>query len=197
MLPWDFGNAVASTLGRRLVGMGFEPLTVADTRVVYSDGHRSVALAYLLEELPKPWLSVTVGLLEASIDKAQFVALWRAYPQVTALQNLDGASFDSEESLLSLLEMIVDTWLPNYILPLLEDEARLRALLAEQEQQLVAEQSQLADAQQLRRARQLFEAGDFRNAVLQYGLYGPERLSAADRRRLIIARRSAGRGSAE
>jgi hypothetical protein len=188
---WDLSDAVEDQLGSVLRDEGFALYSAGRTSVIFVRGLEALSLEYLPEDVPSPWILVLVGRRDGPSDARWFVALWRAHPEVKELQNSRETGFDSSESLYSALGLIRDTWLPTYILPVLADEVRLRSVRADQEREIATEHTELIEAQDLRRARACFEAGDFEGAILQYRLYGLERLSAADRRRLAIARRSA------
>lgn len=189
MSLYDLASTAERLLGPTLSELGFVIVDSEATRVTFADGRRAISLSYYREDLPAPWLAVTVGLQESPAESPSLVALWRAKPRLAELQDSAIMTFDCQPQLEAGLERIRTQWLPKYILPLLKDEARVRSALAAQEQELLDEQERVVDSQQLRRARQLFDEGKYRGALDAYALYGQAGLPAADRRRVVMARR--------
>lgn len=187
---WDLSAAVEEELGRVLRAAGFATGQANRTEATFVRGLEALSFEYLPEDVPRPWIIVRLGRRDGPEESPWFVALWRVYPDVEALQDPSRTAFDSEDSLRSALRLIRDDWMGTYIVPGLGDDLRLRAVRADQEREIAEEHVRLANDQHLRRARACFDEGDFDGAIVQFGIYGPDRLSAADRRRLAIARRS-------
>lgn len=175
-------------------GLGIADAT--DTVVTLAGDRRAVRLSYNREDLPHAWLLVTVGASEVAGELPQLVALWRAYPDRGELQDPGLMDFSSQEELDRRLAHVRDDWFPRFILPLLKSEYRLRTALLEQGRELLLEHDRLIQERHVKRARSLFDGGDYQGAVDSYILAGIETLSAADARRLAIARRHLDTGRA-
>lgn len=188
----NLADAVDRVLAPTLSGLGFDVRDATDTVVTLIGARRGVRLSYNREDLPHAWLSVTAGVSDAVGEPPRFVALWRAYPDRAELQDPSLMAFSSQEELDQRLAHVRDNWFPRFVLPLMESEDRLGAVLLEQESELLEEHDRLRVERHLRQARALFDAGDYQGAVDSYGMAGIETLSAADTRRFVIARRHLG-----
>lgn len=104
--------------------------------------------------------------------------------------------FGTQGELEERLVRVRDDWFPRFITSALTSETRLPAALLEQERELLAEHEALKHEQYLRRARLLFDGKDYQGAIEAYGLAGADTLSAADRRRLALARSNLSDGRA-
>ena len=132
---------------------------------------------------------MSVGLSDALEGRLLEVPLWRAYPAVPELRDPAVIEFDSQRALEGKIAHFHDVWLPGLVVPLLDDEARLRSVWLQMSRDLDDEYDRRVREQELRRARRMYDAGDYRGAFDAYVLYGVDTLSAADRRRYVMARR--------
>ncbi len=153
-------------------------------------------MSYNREDLPRPWLSVTVGVSGVPGNAPAFVALWRAFPDEGELQDPELMGFGTQGELEQRLVRVRDDWFPRFIAPALSSDRRLPTALLEQEGELLAEHEALEHEQHLRNARALFDGEDYQRAVEAYVLIGVDTLSVRDRRRLAIARRNLSDGRA-
>jgi hypothetical protein len=190
----DFAGSAERILGAAMRDLGLRILISESDHVVFADDHRalSLSLGYDPKDLPTPWLSVTVGLRESASDGPRSIVLWRAYPHVPELQAMELLSITSDSALEAVFGRLRSEWLTKYVVPLLNDEGRLRAAHADQERDLLADYGRRVQLQVLGRARRLFDDSDYQGALDAYVLYGSDRLSAAARRRYVIARRRLG-----
>ena len=186
----DLGAASQQILGPTLAAHGFSVDGASESSIVYRDETRSIELGYYPED-PTPWLNVVLGLRTSGAEL--LVGLWRLYPEVSAAVAPGVGRFDSAESLDARLTTIRDDWLERLILPAFNQPERFR--LAWRAQRDESEQTYEADVreQRLTQARWAYDHGDLPRAVEQFTLAGVDGLSAADRRRYVMASRSTGR----
>lgn len=185
----DLAAAVSDVLAPALAASGFGVSDAGDTVVTLVGGRSALRLSYKREDLPRAWLSVAVGVSDVRGNSPAFVALWRIFPDDAELQDRDLMGFDSQGELCERLARVRDDWLPRFIAPALVSEPRLQAALVEQERELQLEYAALKRDQHLRDARSRLDGEDYQGAVDAYVLAGVDTLSAADSRRLAIARR--------
>jgi hypothetical protein len=194
---YDFPNTVKRILGQTMFQLGYVIRDEDDAHIAYVDDRSVISLSYTLEELPTPWLSVTVGLSGIPVEALRPIALWRAYPDVPELQVPATMEFNSQQSLVARIERVRDDWLPKLILPLFVDDSRLWAAWGELSREINEEGIENARqmlVQQIRRARQRFDTGDYEGAIQIYAACSPASLTAADRRRFAMARKLLMRG---
>ena len=189
MSIYNLGATVRHLLDPALSDLGFALAVEEESHVSYVCGRYAITLEYGLEELPVPWLVLTVDFFDTSDGTPLRVALWRAYPDVVELRDPAVVRFNSQQSLEAQIATIRDEWLSRFIVPLIGDEERLRAVWLETERELDDEYNRRVREQELRRARRMYDAGDYRGDFDAYVLYGVDTLSAADRRRYVMARR--------
>lgn len=183
-------------LASTLLEFGFDIADARDTLVTLVSDRHAIRLSYNREDLPHPWLSVTVGVSEVAGGVPAFVALWRAFPDEPELQDPDVMEIRSQKELDECLVRVRDGWFPRFILPLLESEDHMRGTLIAQKKGVFLEYESRAREQHLREARSRYERADYQGAVDSYTLAGVDSLKAADTRRLAIARRNLHEGRA-
>lgn len=186
----DLAGAVARVFAPPLALSGFDVTEASTTLVTLESGRSALRLSYNSEDLPRPWLSVAVGVSDVQGNPPVLVALWRVFPEESELQDPARLGFSSQGELEDRLVRVRDDWFPRFVAPVLASEARLQTALLEQERELLAEHEALKHEQHLRNARSLFDSEDYQGAVDKYVLAGVGTLSAADRRRLAVARRN-------
>lgn len=192
----DLAAAVARVLESALASSGFGITGASSTIVTLESDRSALRLSYNREDLPRPWLSVTIGVRDAPGNPPPLVALWRAFPDEHELQDPDLLSFSNQGELEERLVRIRDDWFPRFVIPALTSKTRLPTALMDQERELLVEHEGQKHEQHLRNARSLFDGEDYQGAVEAYVLGGVDTLSAADRRRLAIARRHLSDGRA-
>lgn len=186
----DLAAAVARVLAPTLAASGFGITEASSTVVTLKRERSALRLSYNREDLPRPWLSVTIGVSVVVGNLPALVALWRAFPEEGELQDPDLLGFVTQGDLEERLVRVRDDWFPRFIAPALTSETRLPIALMEQERELLVDHEALQHEQHLRNARSLFDGEDYPGALEAYVLAGVDTLSAADRRRLAIARRN-------
>jgi hypothetical protein len=162
-----------------------------EVELTWSSGSVSFSVEYLPETSPEYELQFSVGIGRVDPDEprtsADSVAVWRLLPN--HLEHLARRPFDGPQALRAqLLDVWTQVVLP-YAGPLWSDEARLAALIDEQNAQIAEEDQRFMDERLLRHARAEFRAGRHAAAVNAYDDLPRERLTAADVKRLEIARR--------
>lgn len=192
----DLAVAVDRVLAPALASAGFDVTDASPTVVTLAGDRTALRLSYNREDLPRPWLSVTVGVSDVPGNFPVFVALWRAFPDEGELQDPGLMGFGTQRELEQRLVHVRDDWFPRFITPALTSETRLPTARMEQERELLAEHEALEHEQHLRIARSLFDGEDYQRAVEAYVLIGVDTLSAGDRRRLAFARRNLSDGRA-
>lgn len=188
----DLGAETKRVLGPALADRGFSVDGSSEFSITYRDETRSIELGYYPED-PTPWLNVVLGLRVAGAEL--LVGLWRLCPEVSASQAPAVGRFDSVESLDARLVTVRDDWLDRLILPAFERPELFRVAWAEQRAETEQRFAKDVRDQRLAQARWAYEHDDFELAVEQFTLAGVEELSAADRRRLVMARRKFAAGS--
>jgi hypothetical protein len=192
MPPPDLAAAVDRVLAPALAAAGFCVSDASETVVTLVGNLTALRLSYNREDLPHPWLSVTIGASDVRGQLPAFVALWRAFPDEVELRDPEPMGFGSQRELEQRLVRVRDDWFPRFIIEALTSETRLTSALLEQERELLAEYEALVREQHLRNARSLFDSEDYQGAVEAYVLSGEDTLSAADHRRLALARHQVG-----
>lgn len=182
----DLGVAAADVLTPTLADRGFVVDGSSSSAITFRDEQRLIELSYYPEDRT-PWLSVVLGLRQAEVEIA--VALWRLFPAVPGLAAVETSQFSSIGTLRSRLVKVRDAWLDEYIWPAFAQPERFRRAWLDQQDE--AEQRYRTDVlqQRLRQARAAFDRGNLQQAAEQYTLAGLDELSAADRRRYVVARR--------
>jgi hypothetical protein len=192
----NLAAAVDRVLAPSLATAGFAVTDASDSVVTLVGDRVALRLSYNREDLPRAWLSVTVGRNDARGTLPAFVALWRAFPEEEELQGPESMRFGTDEELEQRVVRVRDDWFPRFIAPAFATETRIPTALLEQEGELLSEHEALEREQHLRNARSLFDAEDYERAAAAFVLLGVETLSAADRRRLALARRGLNDGRA-
>jgi hypothetical protein len=116
------------------------------------------------------------------------IGVWRLLPPETAPAIADWR-FDSPQMLRQELRRAWNEAVIPHVVPLWDEDGRLAALIAEQNDELGEAHKRSMDDRLLRHARAEFDAGRFANAVHAYDELADEQLTPADHKRLEIARR--------
>lgn len=184
-LPY-FISTVRRLIGEFLERRGFVEAIASETRVTYQRDDRLISLAYYVEDLPRPWLAVDVGLVGED-QTHELVGLWRALSDDQPARAYTTWTFHDEPSLEGVLARM-EGILKDHALELCNSEHELRRLLAMQHDEAETDYLKAQRTSDLHRARRAFEEGRLEEAVDGYVLLGPDQLTAADRRRLHQAR---------
>lgn len=163
-----------------------------DVGVYWARGRTYFSVGYMPETIPDYELIISVGEHDDPanvLDPAgSSVGVWRFVAPDLAPKLVDWR-FDSPEALARELRRAWSEVIVPYVLPALEDEGRLGALIGEQNDDADAERERLMDDRLLRFARGQFQAGEFARSAQAYDELPPDALTAADRKRQDIARR--------
>lgn len=182
-----FRGAVRRVIGGWLQDEGFSEVADSDTRVTFRRGGVAISVAYWVEDMPAPSVAVDLGF--AGDDGAyRMVGLWRALGDEDPTRLHTQWSFSDEESLIALLCRMVDV-LGRRMLDICDSEGTLRDLWVCQTEEAEAEYLMEEHEARLRLARNAFDQGHFGDAIDGFVLAGLDRLSAADRRRVSVARK--------
>ena len=189
-----FAEAIEDVLGPQVRRDGFMREEVTPTRVTYRRGRVLLSFAHFIEDQPRPWVAVDVGLQEAD-GSGHLAGLWRALEDGETARAYTKWRFEDQASLASLLQRIASDVLPA-ARKIWASEPGLEALLAAQADE--ADTRYLEDRRRadLLRARRCYDDGRFQDAVDAYVLIGPDALSAGDRRRFYEARQKIRAGDA-
>jgi hypothetical protein len=120
-LPF-FISMVRRLIGEFLGRRGFVESVVSETRVTYQRDDRPVSLAYYIEDLPRPWVAVDVGLVGEN-QAHELVALWRALPDDEPARAYTTWTFHDEPSLEAVLVRMKEV-LENHALELCKRMSR-------------------------------------------------------------------------
>ena len=188
-----FVPVARETLDPLLAEQGFE--YVGDHRGVtayWANGPRFFRVGYLPETKPRYELLLGVGEHEGSPlepkSSTDSIGVWRLLPPETAPAIADWR-FDSPQMLGQELRRAWNEAVVPHVVPLWDEDGRLAALIAEHNDELDEADRRSMDDRLLRHARAEFDARRFASAVHAYDELSDEQLTAADRKRLQIARR--------
>jgi len=181
-----FVPSVREVLGPFLQSAGFEELTATETRVVLIRDGIGVSFAYYLEDLPRPWVAVEIGIVDQG--ESRLFGLWRVLPEDTPAADYPSWRFYDKVSLESVLLRDLDELLIPYASKLWADVEQIERTLSAQEDE--TEHRFLTDQRNadLRRARLAYEDERFQDSIDAYAQVAPTALSASDRRRQYTAR---------
>jgi len=177
-----FVEVAAAVIGDHLIGLGFEPFESTPSRLTYRRGGVAVACSYFLEDLPTPSVAVSLGTVRPDGATRMF-GMWRALDASAPAYN--EWTFHDRPTLEAACRRVVDDLLVPYGPDLWDSPDRLERHLDEQADE--AETRYLTDVRHadLMAARRAFD-----EAILKYTLLDPASLSAADKRKLFLARRA-------
>lgn len=188
----DLATAAHRVLAPGMTSAGYVVNEASRTAVTLVGAQNFLRLSYLREDLPNPWLVVTIGKAAAAGGAPIFVALWRVFPDAGELQDPERLRFRSQDELEAILVRIRDSWFPRYIAPAFASEVDIPLAIMEQEREMIRHHEALTRMQHIQVARSQFDRKHYQDAITAYILAGAESLSAADRRRLTVARRMTG-----
>ena len=188
-----FVAVVRQVLDGPLAEHGFDDAgAFRDVGVYWARGRTYLGVGYMPETIPDYELIISVGEHDDPanvLDPAgSSVGVWRLVPP-ELVRDLVDWRFDSRAALERELRRAWSAVIVPYVLPALEDEGRLAALIGEQNDEADAERETLMDDRLLRFARGQFQAGAFARSAQAYDELPEEALTAADRKRRDIARR--------
>jgi len=188
-----FVAAVRRVLDGPLAEHGLDPAgEFRDVNVYWAHGRTYVSVGYMPETIPDYELLLSVGQHDDPanvLDPAgSSVGVWRFVPDDLVRELVDWR-FDSPAALERELRRAWSEVIVPYVLPALEVEGRLGALIGEQNDDADAERERLLDDRLLRFARGRFQAGEFARSAQAYEELPEGALTAADRKRWDIARR--------
>ncbi|HVF06355.1 MAG TPA: hypothetical protein VNA20_16045 [Frankiaceae bacterium] len=135
-------------------------------------------------------LSVGVGIRD-EYGRADTVGLWSAIPPDHPAQKHFLGDCATEAELDAVLGRLRDNVLPVFAAPLWRDRGLIEDLLDRQRAAWDEEHQRQLDQRHLDQARAAFKEGRFQAAIDHYALAG-HGLTAADKKRLHIARRETG-----
>lgn len=177
--------------------------TLADYGFAYEGNHRGVSaywsrgncffrVGYLPETSPMYELLMGIGVSTGSPLQpkaaANSVGIWRLLPRDADCRVAEWR-FDGPARLRAELRRAWEEVVVPYAVPMLDDPDRLVPLLAQQSEQLRAEEERLRHGERLRRARADFREGRFAQAIHEYDGLAPEQLTRADRKRIELAQK--------
>jgi hypothetical protein len=188
-----FLPVVRETLDDLLAAEGFDYIgDYEGVRANWASGPQVLSVGYLPETSPSYELQLSVSEDEQPLQPQIFgnsLGVWRLLPPDRVREIVTNWRFDGPQQ---LRETLLRAWreaiLP-YAIPLRDQEGRLAALIAEQDDELREKERRFMDDRLLRFARGQFADGHYDEAVGAYEQLDDERLTAADRKRLDIARR--------
>lgn len=185
-----FGASVEATAGIYLAGHGFSRADNAPDAVTYRRGDTLVSFEFSLQDLPSAWVSVTVGFV--AVDAASHrVAVWRILAEEEPARGYAGWRFHDQASLDQVLGRIVVEVLQVHGPQLWESKDRIAEAEAAQAAEAGARCAEDRQRVRLLLARRAYDDERFQEAADAFVLAGEASLSAADRRRLYVARRRA------
>ena len=187
-LPF-FTDVTGEILTPFMASHGFTLVDREDSSVVeYRQDGKRVSFSYWAEDVPRATLSIAVG-LEDPDGSVSSIALWRALTESDPAYAYTRWEFGTEPELREVLERVIREVMPHAS-SLWNDEERIVALVAEQDVELDKDYQERVQSSELKAARRAFDEGRYAEARDYYVLLGgEEELSAADRRRLYLARK--------
>ena len=182
----SFTTQVDEILTPLMEARDFEVIERTGWWVDYRRGGRRVSFGYEDRDLPRAWLSITVALEEPD-GRTRSVGLWRAIPESDPASKYFEWRFGTEAELRGVLQRVAREVLPH-VFELADSEETLTALLADRRAEVEKDYQDSLHERNLESARKAFDSGRYAEARDEYILIGEEHLSAADRRRLYVAR---------
>ncbi|MBW3634821.1 MAG: hypothetical protein KY456_17515 [Chloroflexi bacterium] len=186
VLPF-FRRVAEEILTPVMASHGFTAVEQDDWSVKYRRDRTKVSFAYDAMDVPRPGLLIGVG-LEDPDGATLSIGLWRALPDSAGL-DYSSWKFETEPELRDVLSRISEDVIPHAA-SVWDSEEAIIGFLAEQ--QIDIDNHHLETRQRVQKlaARRAFDEGRYAEARDNYVLLGgEEELSAADRRRLYLARK--------
>lgn len=184
----SFVGSVDELLGPHLERRGFALRESSPTTVIYRRQRALLSFSHLMEDWPPaPVVQIDVGLV-APDGSVQLAGLWRAFDTNDPIRAYTTWRIEDCASLHRVLGRIATEVLPACAAVWQSEEAIGTLLVAQAEEVERTHQAERRRAD-LVQARQALEAGRLQQAIDAYVLLDPETLPAADRRRLLQARR--------
>lgn len=185
LIPF-FAQVAEETLTPFMASHGFAPAEQSNWSIKYRRGRIKVSFGYDATEIPRPVLIIAVG-LEDPDGQFSSTGLWRALPDSPDV-SYSSWEFETATELREVLGRVIEQVMPHSV-SLWESEETMIGLHAEQQAQIDKHYQETTHRGQVLAARRAFDAGRYAEARDSYVLIGEDGLSAADRRRLYLARK--------
>lgn len=186
-LPF-FPKVAAEILTPFMASHGFRLIQQKDWLLRYSRGDRAVSFSYDGMDVPRTHVSIAVGTADPD-GRTSSIGLWKVLPESSDERDYWKWTFATEPELREVLARIIRELMPHAV-SLWNDEETLVGLIAEQDVELEKDYQERVRSSELKAARRAFDEGRYAEARDYYVLLGSEEeLSAADRRRLYLARK--------